>query len=182
VLTFGQHILNGLKVTIFFKNLNPPKTHITKLGKADFYFESLESNLFHFENLKRIETIFKIYFRDIVNISREDFQNAQIVLEFAIGQTKLQEYNNELEFDLGKEANIDKVLEGGSILRVETNEKEFFKIHDQNICLGYEVQEILDLYVVNSDDVKKGKTSMVKVRSKSNKIRISFVEKHLNEQ
>lgn len=182
VLTFGKYLLMGLSFTIFFKNLNPQKAHRTRLGKANFDLENLESNLSHFENLKKIEKIYQIYFRDIKDISKEDFDNAQIVLEFANGQSKLQEWDKELDFDLSKDANIDKLLEAGSIFRAEGTEKEIFKIHDQNICLGYQVIEFLDIYIVNADEVRQRSTSIIKVKSKINKIRVSFIEKHIFEK
>lgn len=153
-----------------------PKGIYIKPGGSKNLSAPFESNLEFFETLKKVEKIYRIRFDDIGQYTRDDFDNAYNAVMMANGAIHTQEWDEELSWDLDSGVSLELLLtiENGAVFSVEAQSVEEIQIYDQKISLGYQVTEPLDLYIVNMEDVKMRRTSVVKVRSRSKTVRIYY--------
>ena len=137
---------------------------------ADFFIE-------YFTKLKKIEKYFNVRFTDI------DLENAsekylsyimayvdKIVLEEKFdGMTLKNENKEEFEYIINSEKN-EKVLV------ISEGEKTTYNLHGLDFTIGYLHKYVLDGFVDNLEEINKGKTKIINLKSKSQKIYYQFTD------
>jgi hypothetical protein len=170
------NLVNGIRFTIYSqeneKNFSLQPVPI--LG----YQEKFESNVDFFEALKKIERLYKVRFSNIGDYTKDDFNNVYKAIEFADGGVYVQQWDDEISFDLNKGTPLELLMkiEEGAIFTRESQEIEELNIYNQTIVLGYEVIEFFDLYIVNLSEVKNKMTTLVRLKSKSNEVKVKYVK------
>jgi hypothetical protein len=155
------------------------KGFFLKPEKVNFPLDKLKSNLDFFESIKKVEKLYHVRFTNLGDYSEEDFDNVYKALQFANGGHHIQQWDEELSWDLKKGAPIDlflKVEEGGQFI-VESQDIEELSIYNQKIQLGYQIAEPLELYIVNLEQVKSKETSLLTMKSRSKKVKVYFSDK-----
>jgi len=167
-------ISNGLGFTIYSEDDN--KGVYLKPKNPELSLENHESHIDFFENLKKVEKLYNLRFTNFYNYSKEDFDNVYKVIQFAKGNFYEQDWDEELSWNLESGVSLDLLLkiQEGAHLQVESQDFEEVNILNQSIKLGYQVAQPLDLYITNLEEVMEKQSTLVKVRSRSKKIRIHY--------
>lgn len=177
--TFINHLFRGIPFKLFWGDGN---NHLIQsapyqqpmIDYSEFYIE-------YFKNLKLIEGHYNLKFNEIEfsTINQESFDLAyRLALIIKNGEIK---YNwDEIVEATMFEDSVDafKELErmhSDKILAV-VNERveEIVEIHNQSIILGYKQVKIEEPYVYNLEEIKSGKEEIVKIKSNTKKIIISY--------
>ena len=138
--------------------------------------------LSYFISLKRIENYFNIKFTMIEKVDKIDFADVAELLSYIdnkeIMKNNSGEYiitfiDNYAALDFVKKIHNKK----NSPLLIETNKDAEFSIREHIVCLGFESFTIIDPIISNLNDIKKNKSVIAKLKSKSNKILMTFKDK-----
>ncbi|PSL42369.1 SIR2-like protein [Chitinophaga niastensis] len=170
------NLAKGNAVTVFLPNVS--NGILLKPRNSNFPTDSLESNIAFFECLKKIEKLYNVRFINIGEYSSEEFDNAFKLVQFANEGHYVQDWDEELEWEIIKDSPLDLLLtiQKGAQFEAESTKLEQIKLFDKEITLGYLILEPLDLYIVNLTEVINKETSIVKIRSKSKKIKLRYTQ------
>jgi NAD-dependent SIR2 family protein deacetylase len=169
---------------LYLKIINGEPATLFASGEKSFYFRPrrtqntstpILSTLDFLEDLKKVESIYRVKFENIGNFTEEDFDNVYKAVMVANKAPHIQEWDNELEWELSKNMPLELILkiDGGAQLAIESTTLEKVMILGQEIILGYLMAEPQDLYILNHADITNGGTT-AKVRSKSKRIKLWY--------
>lgn len=171
----------GKQFTIFPKSYSsiskslPPMTELT--DEAQYFLE-------YFENLKRIEQHYNIRFSEIsiTSINNETDNLVLKVINIIEGNTMTFDWNDELQMELldFKNSTIEQLEMVNKIhAPVEANntQEEIVELHGQTINLGFKKVLFLESYVSNLPAIIEKKEKLVRIKSKNNKIEVSYSKK-----
>lgn len=174
-----KNLTNGKSVTFFWDNGKkqivhtfPKQTRIT--GETVFFIE-------YFEMLKVIERHFKVKFKFFRydSITEESYKIIKNIISIIDNEKLTYDWDGEQTSEI-----IDNTLETFELLKKLNNENSPIKanlseleeidLHGQKIILGYKIYEIVDPFITNFEDILSGRSTEIKIVSKSKKILVSY--------
>jgi hypothetical protein len=179
--TFINHLFRGLPFKLFWGDGN---NHLVQyapyqqpmIDYSEFYIE-------YFKNLKLIEGHYNLKFNEIEfsTINQESFDLAyRLAVIIKNGEIKyhwdeiVEATMFENSVDAFKE--LEKMHSDKILVVVNERVEEIIEIHNQRIILGYKQTKIEEPYVFNLEEIKSGKEEIVKIKSNTKKIIISYIQ------
>lgn len=185
--TFINHLFWGVTFKLFWGDGNK---HLVQsapfqqsmIDYSEFYLE-------YFNNLKLIESHYNLKF-DEIEFDTIDQESFDLVYQLSIIIK-----NDELKYtwdDVVEATLFDNAIDAIKDLEKLQSEKILFEIigsveevveiHKHKIILGYKNIKIEDPYVVNLDEIKLGSELIVKVKSKTKKIIVTYTKNQKEQQ
>lgn len=169
----GLKLAKNLAMTIY--HAVDPKPYTLKLFVQQMPVQAIETNLQFFEWLKKIQSAYHVRFDQPGDYTADDYRNAMIAAAVANGQIHVQDWTDELTFEIdrGIARELVSKLTGNSLTALAQTEEEIF-IYGQTINLGYKTIRMDDLVLINKAAIERGRTNIARVRPASNIISISY--------
>ena len=142
--------------------------------------EEAKSYQEHFQNLKDIELFFNIYFTKIKfdEITYEEFAIAKRISTIIKNGQIIEEWTDQVDMEIVRtESNIVALskLISTKVPLVAENEGEItVSIYGKDIKLGLKTTEIMNPNFINIENVLSGETNILKITSKTNKIKSTY--------
>lgn len=176
--TLLDNLGKGKRFTIFIKDgekYSVVLPALTPILKESEYF------LKFFENIKLIEKHYNVRFSDFNAIQITESTYNTISLLLALIKNGFIEYNWDKEINSGLYDYSDQAFEllkhadGNNLTLVEhIDTEETVELLGQSIRLGYKVIELVEPLIVNLKDVIEKGEKVLQVKSRRNKIRVSY--------
>jgi hypothetical protein len=176
--TFLNKLASGVKFTVYSKQgVEFP----SPFAEIKPFKETTGTLLDYFKRLKKIENYYKLRFSNFPITSITDSAIRKSKLLEAIIDRRKMEYTWDdhvfMEFSEYSENSVrqmDQELKSGSPLIVQHKNMEVVELHGHKVKAGYKVVEFLEPYVCDVDEAIRAKANSITIRSKSNKILVSY--------
>ena len=186
LFTFMLNLAKGMKFKTFAKS---GETFTNAFSPMEAMRKEAEYFLNYFINLKRIEKHFGIRFSNInINtISKSTYNAVTEIISAIDGQTVEYNWNEELTMDLienyPEEAieQLKAVNETKSPVGAFQQHEEIIELHGHEINLGYKKVEFPDSFVTNLQAIIDRKENIVRIRSHTKKMLVSYSKKKIEE-
>jgi hypothetical protein len=169
---FTAFIDNGKSFSRSFTDMKP------LLKDSKFFLE-------YFSSLKTIVKHFNIQFLnfDFQSINSKSYDDVLTLL--AVINGKKEKYNWDIEISFGLKEGFDQTIEQlkkinreGTPVAAFGSEWVEIELHGQKIGLGYKVIELIEPHITNIDSFLDKKDDVIKVKSRINKVYISYTDKN----
>jgi hypothetical protein len=137
----------------------------------------------YFNNLKIIENYYNLKFNEIEfdTINQESFDLIyQLVLIIKNGELKYNwdEIVEATMFENSTDAfkELEKMHTDKILVVINEKGEETIEIHNQKIILGFKQVKIEEPFVFNLEEIKTGKEEIVKIKSNTKKIIVSYFQ------
>ncbi len=137
----------------------------------------------YFNNLKKIEQYYKLRFSNISIHSVTDsvIKKVELLITVINGEKVEYDWNDELTLNLfdGYDENIEQLRQVNEInapVVAHHKVEEIIDLHGHEINIGYKKVEFLESYVSNLQEIIDMKEDVVKMKSKCDKILISYTK------
>lgn len=159
-----------------FNIYNNSKQVFAKKTKTNFKESDIETSamITYFENLKKIEKLYNLKFR---NIKLEEINKVIVRNILAYNEKiRVKEKFSGLTFGTTK-AEIERFINDKKktwLMVLSTNKKVELNLHGESFEIGYAHQIIEDAYIENTSELKLNNESKVKIASRSKTMFIQF--------
>ena len=186
LFTLLMKLAEGRMFTVFPENGNaiskafPKSTEL--LEHATFFY-------YYFTNLKKIENHYNVRFSNIhINsINDETLKTVEYIVAVFEEVYLDLDWDDELIMTLVDDYSDEVIEQFENVNKVSTpfvahnKVEEIMELHGEKINLGYKKVEFMDTYVTNIEAIKKREDNVVRMKSRSKKMHLSYT-KDLNEE
>lgn len=173
---FTVHEKSGIKLSASLSGIGSLVEH------ADYFLK-------YFIKLKTIEQYFNIRFKNFSynEINDTTVEDAEILISVIENKTIEYDWDDTLNMTLEENFTDDAIAQ---FIEAETKnsplasfhqEAEVIKIHGHEINIGYKKAEFQDIYVTNLESLIKRQDNIVRIKSRTKKINISYLKERMGD-
>ncbi len=185
IFNFLKHLISGEKFYVHIQDGPNNRVLNFQFNKQITFADEIDMKVEYFDLLKKIESAYGIFFYDIEELTEDYFNSMNLAVDALNNNKHDVEWDKELVFDLDNPNSslelLLKMEENGTSFMAENTQKEEVEIYGQTISIGYKKIEFLEPFIVNKDELFQKKEKKAIVKSKIEKVRISYSQNSISQ-